>query len=166
MKTIKTVTNIAIEQHLKKIGGGNHKDNMEQVLKYKHCLLVELSESDFFNLVFLDIAQTKQLIDRAGSRKLADIASVANNHPVTNLGLNWDLADIITKTNNFARDNQEMPAILLRPAQGNECKFGQWYLQDGSHRSLGYAMALKNKSLVYKPIKAFFVTNEHMLKTE
>ena len=111
MKTIKTVTNIAIEQHLKKIGGGNHKDNMEQVLKYKHCLLVELSESDFFNLVFLDIAQTKQLIDRAGSRKLADIASVANNHPVTNLGLNWDLADIITKTNNFA--NKQTVSIDL-----------------------------------------------------
>lgn len=164
MKTIKTVTKSLIEAHLLELGGGNQIDNLEQISMFQKHYLVELSKEEFLSLVFLEIDPTRILIKKANSRQLSQIAIIANNQSQRILGSNWDLSEIILKTEEkwLADENYDLPALLIRPSRNDERNFGDWYLQDGSHRSLGYAMKLVNNSSVYRPIKAYLATNEDL----
>jgi len=166
MKIIKPVTKSIIESHLIEVGDGNQKDNFEQISIYQNYYLAQLTKEDFLSLVFLEIEPTKALIKKANSRQLAKIAVAANNENLQYLGPNWDLSKIILNTEKLVQSKNgfDLPALLIRPSRNGELSFGAWYLQDGSHRSLGYAMKIVSNLLEYRPIKTYLVTNEILNK--
>ena len=61
------------------------------------------------------------------------------------------------------QEKQEVPPVttlLLRDSSNNEKQYGQWHLQDGSHRALAYAMAIKENQVSYSPQLTYLATNQ------
>lgn len=162
MKIIKKVTPNTIGNHLLSLGGGNHLDNMDQVNKYTFHYKIEMSETEFNNLVFLETDTTKKLIELANSRNLSAISAEAVELNEKVLGANWDLEKIVNDAMEMLKSsggyNLNLP--LLRPTKNSECDYGNWYLQDGSHRSLGYSMLINQNETSYLPQCAYIITDE------
>lgn len=163
MELLKKSDLTEIENHLKNLGCGNHKDNMKQIKSYKNHYSVELSKEEFLSLVFLESSTTKILCVK--SRKLVDVASEAINLPNNNLGKNWDIDKVLDKWNAFHKEGEVPPVeeIVLRDTKNSEINHGRYYLQDGCHRSLAYAIALIKDEVEYTPQIAFLATNEDFI---
>ncbi len=165
MQFIREATKDEIETYLKSLGGGNHTDNMKQLGGEISLCLFLLDESEFMSLVFLSNTSIKKLMETNSNRKLGEIARVAINSKMEKLGANWNLKKVYEKTEQFLQisETNELPPILLRDARGSECKHGDWYLQDGSHRALGYAMAIHKDLTNYTHQYAYIATNRNDL---
>lgn len=148
------MTAAEIEQHLLRLGGGNHDDNMGVVLSFQEYCLVELSLEDFRELVFLQTSVVFPICRPGEDRRIAEVASRALKAP-KQLGPNWDLDKIRDRTRTALDSGQPIESLLIRETNKAEKPFGLWYLQDGSHRGLGYAMAILSANLPYVPITAY-----------
>lgn len=161
MKIVKKADIKEIEQELRKLGGGNHDDNMKALNKFPNHYLVELSESDFLEVVFLQSKEVSLICPSGQNRRLKAVAERAKLSTRRKPSENWDLDQIMELTGKLLRSPKaDMGPIFLRDAQGSECQYGRWYLQDGSHRALGYAIALITKETTYSPIQAYCATQK------
>ena len=53
MRILRTTDLAEVDGFLKELGAGNHTDNMRELGSFPRHFLIELSEKDFFDLVFL-----------------------------------------------------------------------------------------------------------------
>jgi hypothetical protein len=155
MRWIRVATVGEIDQHLKRLGGGNHIDNMTVVSGFKRHSLVELSEEDFSHLLFLQSDDVVQICPRGGDRRLYAVALRALGAESPRLGPNWNLGEIMQQTNEILMGQRSAEPLLIREANEVEKHFGPWYLQDGTHRALGYAMAILGSKTAYEPWMAY-----------
>lgn len=143
---------------------GNFKDNVKYTKEYTFHYKVKLSEEEFFDLCFLGNEETASIT--SNGRKLRTAAQSALSSikkGATHLSGNWNLSEIETKTKAFLANGQaEFAPITLRDAKGGELKHKcNFYIQDGNHRCLGYAMHLLSApGLRYMPIEASLSTNK------
>jgi len=128
--------------------------NIHYLSKFNNFLLVELDEVDFWNLIFLDTWEVEPFYPKSSSleyRRLISVAKIANRKGDMKFSDNWDIGEIRRITRAFInqRKMENLPPIVVIPYKGG------YYIQDGNHRCLGIAMAILNKKVVFKPIKAF-----------
>ena len=113
----------------------------------------------------INMSSTEEIIYKANSRTLKNVAKVANTLKGKKLDDNWDLATIINLTEKSLSSSQnslKFPPILLRPSREGEIRYGDWYLQDGSHRALGYAMLLLDALVEYNIQEAYILTDKEL----
>jgi hypothetical protein len=91
MTVIRNLNIGEIERGLLALGGGNHRDNMQVIGQFPRHYLVELSEDDFFNLVFLQVSQLSTISPPGQDRTLRAVATRAISSSGRKLGSNWDL---------------------------------------------------------------------------
>jgi len=119
--------------------------------------LVKLEQEEFLNeLVFLRHEWTLEITEK--SRKLCDVAETARRtkNP-QNFDRNHNRFARYFNDPNFSVSREK--AIILREANKDEKKDGQWYILDGNGRSLAYAMKILNKDVCYSPVWAYiFIT--------
>ncbi len=142
-------------------GQGNKENNVRSIEKYRNHYEVDLSQDIFFGLCFIEIEATKCIT--TSGRKLKNVASLTLKRLDVVAGTpNWDFNKIFQTTTECMKNNPNFdisPIVLLDndSAKKHGCTF---YIQDGNHRCLGYAMyLLKNKDAKYVPIKAFLASN-------
>jgi len=146
------------------LGGGNHADNMKVLGAFFHDYLVELSRDDFLGLIFLQSKEVSAICPSAQDRRLQAVAARAISSTQRKLSNNWDLDLVSMRTEEFLqRSNGALAPLFLRDAHGLECKHGSWYLQDGSHRALGYAIALTSRETTYEGVRAFCATQRKLV---
>lgn len=157
-----------IEEHLVSLGKGNHEDNMKQVADAPNHYLVELSEHEFRNLVFLQTRTVATIAPTGEDRRLESVAhrALKLSEDQRVLGPNWDIRSIVEKTLFWlgGPDRGVLPALLVRDTKGGEKKLPlcEWYLQDGSHRALGYMMAVVSGQTDYRPQLAYCATTRDL----
>jgi hypothetical protein len=146
-----------IETLLLALGGGNHVDNMRVLNAFPQYLLVELSEAEFFDLVFLQNDDVLPICPRGQDRRLRAVALRAQNAAGSRLHDNWDLREIVSRS---ARELQRRPLrpLLLRDTNAIESQHGVWYIQDGCHSALGYGVSVLFGGRVYDPVRAYCAT--------
>jgi hypothetical protein len=163
MLVIRSVTIPEIERDLLAMGGGNHKDNMEVISRFPEHYVVELSEDEFFSLVFLQVRELSIICPPGEDRTLRAVATRAIASSQRKLGENWDLDVIENRTREFLHSTStQLAPLFLRDAHDSECRHGSWYLQDGCHRGLGYAMAVVSGSIGYSPATAICSTERDL----
>ena len=163
MTVIRNLSIAEIERDLLALGGGNQEDNMEVIGRFPRHYLVELSEDDFFNLVFLQVPKLSPISPPGQDRTLRAVATRAISSSQRMLGSNWDLDAIESRTKEFLRfGDLQVGPLFLRDPHRSECRHGLWYLQDGCHRGLGYAMAILSAGTSYSPTKAVCSTERHL----
>jgi len=164
LRVIRPVTTSEIEDHLVKLGAGNHSDNMTRVKAFPRHYLLFLSEPEFMDLVFLQIPMLSKIAPKGHDRQLRAVAERASalNQNEMHLGKNWDIEEALTRFE--ALDHQangsSLTALLLRDAHGAEARWSPdgWYLQDGSHRALAYCIKILSRKTQYLPQAAFCAT--------
>ncbi len=166
MKVIRTSTNEEIENHLLTLGGGNQEDNMKQVNAAPNHFLIELAENDFRNLVFFAL---KGLVPPHGTRTLEKVALLAASMPSSDrfINSNWDLNLVFEKTDIFLKTNTKaFQSLVLRDVRDSGSEFESapngYYLQDGSHRALGYCVAMITHGVPYHPQSAYLATKKSL----
>jgi len=158
---IRAATVEEIEAHLVAMGAGNHPDNMKHILRFPRHYFVELGESEFGSLVFLQTRTVSAICPAGEDRCLRVVAGRAVSSPQRQLGGNWDLDAILVKSRSFVAASERvmhLPALVLREAE-SERQYGPWYLQDGSHRALGYSMLMCSGDAKYHAQLAYVATN-------
>ncbi len=165
MNNIEKVSPKMIVEHLDKLGNGNCYGNIVELGLYPGAFgfnyyLVEITESAFYGLVFQHSTSLSGLVPDPQDRPLKIAAQNALIVLLSKqkLNSNWDLEDIVKKTTEWLDKSIPLPALALRDSRGSELETGKWYLQDGCHRALGYAMVMQRDGLVYKPVKAYIAT--------
>jgi hypothetical protein len=159
-QVLRRATLAEVSDHLVKLGAGNQADNVKSLQKFPNVYEVKLSREDFLNMVFLANDEVRPIIP-PDDRRLSAVAARALQAGPKVLSSNWDLGKIQQK---FAEKGAgDLPAIVLRDAQGSETAHGaKFYIQDGCHRSLGYAMALLAGKATYQPVTAYVATSQKM----
>lgn len=150
-----------VEKHLLHLGGGNHLDNMRRLTAFPSFFLVELEEGDFWNLVFLQNEDVLPLAPVGSDRRLRAVAARALGNPEAVLSPNWSLSRIAdhTMAQNPAKPDFSVEPLALRDASVSERHDGgTWYIQDGNHRALGYAMAVLGSGVPYQNQFAYCAT--------
>ncbi len=163
MRQCQPVTSDAIERHLEALGAGNHSDNLGVLRQFRYYCRLVLTEAEFFGLVFLQNAEVRSISPTNSDRTLRAVAQRALALRHSRLSLNWDIAAIRSTFRELRElyplmTTVRLPELLLRDARGSEAAFGDWYLQDGSHRALGYALELLDGRQTYVPQAAFIAT--------
>ena len=169
MNIIETVSKVVMIQHLVSLGCGNHTGNMKELglrevdNRFNHYL-AELNEDEFFKLVFLHTDELACIVPNTKNRSLIIAAqnALCQLKIKPRLNTNWDLENIEEMTSIWLKRNCPLPALVLRDSRNSECKTGEWYLQDGSHRALGYCMAILCKSTDYQTVKVFIATHRNL----
>jgi hypothetical protein len=162
-RVIRTAKISEIDRELLMLGGGNHTDNMKVLGNFPNHYLVELSEDEFLRLIFLQSKEIYAICPPGQDRGLKAVAARAISSTQRKFSNNWDLDLISKRTEEFLqKSNKTFCPISLRDAHGSECKYGSWYLQDGSHRALGYAIALISGQATYEVVRAFCATQQHL----
>jgi len=162
---VRTATVQEIEEHLKRLGAGNHIDNMNQVRRFSHHYSLTLNADDFFSLVFCEIPEVSRIVPSQSDRRLRAVAerAIKLSESDTYLGSNWDIAEIKSRslTASVNVPGYQIPALLLRDVGRSEAKWSPngWYLQDGAHRALGYAMMVLEGRISYRSQSAYCATN-------
>jgi len=156
-----------IKAYLNDLGSGNHEDNMRSLSSQNgdNYYLLELSKSGFLNLVFLQNSEVRRIAPEGESRTLQVVACRALQHVAlgnSRLSSNWDLVANRSRLET-TRPNQKhftLPALVLRDVKHSERENEetQWYIQDGCHRALAYAMAVLKGDVTYQPQRAFCFT--------
>jgi hypothetical protein len=150
-----------VERFLLALGGGNHSDNMSVLWRFRCFYLLRLSREDFFDLVFLQSKAVGEIAPQSEDRRLKAVADRALTLGDKIVGPNWDLSAIRGKFRalTMATSNYGLPALVLRDAQDAErAHGGSWYIQDGNHRALAYAMAILDGTIQYSPQLAYLAT--------
>jgi len=153
-----------IRDHLSRLGG-NLADNLLSlgidpvVVSMKHYF-VSLREEDFLGMVFLQNDHVRRIVPNGSDRSLSSVVRNAivalQSSPF--LHSNWQLDKIYAET---IRTNGQFKPLALRDSKpSSELPFGEFYLQDGCHRALGYAMALNNHTLIYEVKEAYLSTRK------
>ena len=154
------MTQNEVVQHLLRMGAGNHGDNVRVLEQFTHVFLTELSEQEFLDLVFLQTSPLEMICPRGADRRLKAVATRALTISQPRLGANWDLDDVRQRTEDALRFAQGFQALLLREAKHSELNHGIWYLQDGSHRALGYSIAFLGGRISYTAVTAYVCTSQ------
>lgn len=149
-----------IESLLVDLGSGNHEDNLRVLRAYSRYYLVELTEAEFMNLVFLQNDHVSKICPRGEDRALRTVSQRALQLRNSILHANWNLAEVENRTRDHLQSGSDIRPIVLRPACPSERCYGDWYIQDGSHTALGYAMALTSGETTYAPVSAYIATDE------
>jgi hypothetical protein len=166
---LRTATIQEIETHLIELGMGNHSDNIACIRGFPRHYFLDLTEHEFMNLVFLQTSTVYKIAPPHQDRRLKIVAQRASGLSVddTNLGPNWNIAEVIGRFKNITSDEEgcHLPALLLRDTKNSERKWSQdgWYIQDGSHRALAYCMSLLAGEKEYSPQTAFCATNRQLI---
>lgn len=139
---------------------GNRDDNLAQLRAHAHVDEVELDECDFVGLVFMQTSAVWLIAPRGVSRRLIEVARRAGVLPQEALALapNWDLRVCTDKCRDVVRKGNDLGHLFIRESREGEAQHGPWYLQDGSHRALGFALGLLAREWDYVPIRAFRVS--------
>jgi hypothetical protein len=80
-----------IEEHLMRLGAGNHSDNMARLRQYQCYLCMAMNEDDFLSTVFLQNEEVLTIAPRGDSRSLRKVARRAIDSKLRVLSSNWDL---------------------------------------------------------------------------
>jgi hypothetical protein len=145
-----------IDAHLRRLGGGNHADNMERLGRFECHRLVSLLEREFFELVFLQCDDVVRIAPRGGNRTLHAVAERAVNLEQPRLADNWDLADNLRRMRDkLGKMSIFGEALVVCEARDGEERYGSWYLQDGSHRALACATLMLLNEVHYEPQNAY-----------
>lgn len=133
--------------------------NVSYLSKFHNFLFVDLSEAEFWDLIFLDTWEVEAFYPESSSsknRRLISVAEVANSIGDLKLSDNWDIKSIRKQTREFLNHQamENLPAIVLIPYEGG------YYIQDGNHRCLGMAMAILNKKIEYRSLKSYVAIDE------
>ena len=168
-QAIRPATVEEIEKHLVNIGSKNHADNMQRVREAPRHYFGKLpTKESFLELVFGQFDPVTKIAPVGEDRRLLAVAVRAAALPADKrrLGVNWDLAEVQEKFRSCLENGEpRFPPLLLRETRGaGERRWAAqgWYLQDGSHRALGYALALHSGEISYRPQFAFCVTNRNL----
>ena len=149
-----------IEKHLLNLGGGNHDDNMRQVAGFECHWLVQLTKEEFFGLVFLQTDNLLSICPRGHDRTLRAVAERANRLGPPNLGPNWDLSENLRRMRELTTSGRvTFQPLLILESRPNEVNYGPFYLQDGSHRALAYAMLVMLGEVPYQDRLAYCSMN-------
>ncbi|QEE28572.1 hypothetical protein FTW19_11535 [Terriglobus albidus] len=152
-----------IEEHLRNLGSGNHSDNMDRLSRFSCYFCVVMTEDDFLGTVFLQNPEVASIVPEGESRKLRDVARRGIDLQLPVLGPNWNLATNLDQMRSqLAGGSICLGSPVLCEARDGEEKHGAWYLQDGSHRSLAYAMLLLMGEAQYEEQIAFCAMNAPM----
>ncbi len=145
-----------IEEHLIRLGAGNHSDNMARLRQYQCYLCMAMNEDDFLSTVFLQNEEVLTIAPRGDSRSLRNVASRAIDSKLRVLSSNWDLnRNLERMRRQLASGDICLDSPVLCETRTSEKKHGAWYLQDGSHRSLAYAMLVLMGEVQYGQQIAF-----------
>ena len=149
-----------IESHLLRLGGKNQQDNMQSIRHFPFFYVLRLSQSEFHGLVFLQCSGLHAIVPLDQNRRLQAVAERAVILGRARLSDNWDLGEIRDRFDELRTEREApiLPSLLLRDARANEMQHGPWYLQDGSHRTLGYAIAILEQKVSYVPQLAYLAT--------
>src|ERR1035437_1659785 len=155
-----------IENHLLRLGGGNHCDNMARVRRFEcHCS-VSLVQEQFFDLVFLqndDVVRIAPLGEDRTLRAVAKRAINAINFGQPRLAANWDLAENLRRMREkLGKRTIFQEALVICEARDGEEQFGPWYLQDGSHRALACATLMLCNEAQYEQQIAYCSMSKRM----
>lgn len=160
MKIIEGNQYLQIKEYLE--GQGNRDDNLESIGNYSGYFKVELSKDAFLKLCFFHIPRISK-----NGRRLRDVADMALNLLSASdsyLDDNWDLSKVYKRTTGDINTKKEIELfpLVLRDASEGEINHGcDFYIQDGNHRCLGYAMyLLESVEESYVPQHAFIATNK------
>jgi hypothetical protein len=149
-----------VERLLVKLGSGNHFDNMRAISRFSRFYRIEaIPEAAFFDLVFLQNAEVASIAPPGEDRRLRAVALRALQHTDARFSENWDLGSIRQR---FALAALPLPPFVLRDTSGSERQHGKWYLQDGCHRALGYAMAVLNDEVCFTAQVAYCATEQRL----
>jgi hypothetical protein len=161
MLIIKKVTKKEIEDYLFSLGERNIKDNLNQLHNVKNHYHVTLSEKDFKALVFVKNSSTSSLT--ANGRTLLRVSEYVRKHLPELSSTNWDLNKVLERTADLLKTaNNYNFKVLLRRSRGSEKMHGEWYIQDGNHRALGYQTAILNGLTSFNTQEAYIVTDEEL----
>lgn len=156
-----------IEKHLVQLGAGNHEDNVESLIKFKHFYEVKLSKDEYFEIVFL--ADIKGITPKHMDRRLKVVAERALELIINSKDLflqgNWDLSKLQTEfiEKYGAEEIPCLPNIVIRDTRCSEKDYGaRWYIQDGCHRALAYAISIIKGEKKYYKQKIFLATEEDL----
>ncbi len=160
MNQVTDATLAEIERLLVELGCGNHFDNMRVISRYSHFYRMEaIPEAVFFDLVFLQNTEVSTIAPPDEDRRLRAVAIRALQQNDARFSENWDLGSIRQR---FSLAALPLPPFVLRDTSSSERQHGEWYLQDGSHRALGYAMAVLNDEASYTPQVAYCATERQL----
>jgi hypothetical protein len=162
VRLIEPATLKEIEMFLLDLGGGNHEDNMNALRGFPRYFLVELSEVDFFSLVFLQNNHVLPICPRGADRSLRSVAERALKIDSPHLHVNWNLAEVIRQTQEHLVADMPIRPLVLRDARQSELQYGQFYIQDGCHTALGYAMVILSDNSSYFPPHAYLATRHEL----
>ncbi len=149
-----------IKAHLLRLGGKNQQDNMQSIRHFPFFYLLQLSQNEFYGLVFLQCSGLHAIVPLGQDRCLRAVAERAVILSRARLSDNWDLSEIRDRFDELRTEREVpiLPSLLLRDARANEMQHGPWYLQDGSHRTLGYAIAILEQKVSYVLQLAYLAT--------
>jgi hypothetical protein len=156
MRIIEQTRLEVVENHLLRLGAGNHPDNLARLRRIEFHCSVELTEDDFFGLVFLQNTEVLRIAPRGADRTLRTIAmrAVDLGHPT--LSGNWDLAENLRRMRGkLGGANIFLEPLVICESRDGEQQFGPFYLQDGSHRALACATLILLNEAQYERQIAF-----------
>lgn len=168
MQVLRKASLEEIKFHLLNLGGKNQKDNLQSIRHFPFYYLLRLSQNDFYGLVFLQRPDLHAMVPLGHDRRLRAVAGRTVTLGRTKLFDDWDLGEIRDRFDELKTEQAVpvLPALLLRDARPNEKQYGPWYLQDGSHRALAYAMAILETKASYVPQPAYLATTEQRVGKE
>ena len=164
MKILREVDLSEIDEYLKSLGGGNHKDNMDRMREHKRYFEVALTHDEFKALVFLHTPKLSRLVslfDRS-LKQTAENAIVLLNAGDVEIDSNWNLQHLVDQfEESFHESDLKLSNLLLRDVKPGEKRQenAEWYLQDGCHRALAYMIYLLRENQTYNEQSAFLATN-------
>jgi hypothetical protein len=149
------------------MGGGNHVDNMGGIRGFSYFFECHLSKEEFVCLAFLANESVRDIVPRGQDRRLAAVAERAAALGSVKIGSNWDLVKVRERTARMLLQDLPPTHLLLRDVRGGERDYGaEWYLQEGCHRALGFAIAVREGTTRYSPWPAYLATNRDRLIRE
>lgn len=155
-----------IEKHLRHLGAGNHSDNMACLRQFQCYLCIAMNEEDFLDTVFLQNYEVQTIAPQGRSRTLRDVARRAIDSKLRVLSLNWDLdRNLERMRSQLASGGICLDSLVLRETRTGEKEHGAWYVQDGSHRSLAYAMLVLMGEVQYVQQIAFCAMGDRAAAT-
>ena len=155
MKVIQEVVLEVIEKHLLQLRAGNHPDNMKRLNRFEYHYSVVLSEEDFFSLVFLQNPEVGKIAPADQDRTLRAVAQRAISLGQSTLSDNWNLATNLDLMRERLRKGNVLEPVVICEARNGEEVYGPWYLQDGSHRALAYAILMLLSETNYQGQRAY-----------
>lgn len=164
MKIIRESIYEEIIGHLEFLGSFDQEDTAEVIKPHNYFYLVELTEDEFLNNVFLSSDSVRHFVPEGEDRKLRDVADNAKRNIENNENLGegrWNLTRIITKTEDWIRSKSSPSIIVIRDLKNGELEIQDAfkYIHDGCQRSLGYAIKILSGEVKYKKKKAYLATN-------